>query len=185
MATKDEDIEADRARREQCNLDEGLLAEHFALLLSRYDKIRETPEMFFCRPAGAGVMTGGDLPLGALLELWRAGKFARKCSDCSDTVFLYALWGSPLSGCHNWYGVCPTCRSAKKGSGGTCITLWPEASQLARRYKNLPILKKGERAQFSWGRGLVGKDEPDVLVVDKVHGLSLQEVIQGLQKHAE
>ena len=96
------------------------LIENLDLLMNNYEKILNTPEYYFILIEETLVSTAyvgysrNKLYLGELLRLWHDGKWTFQCPDCSGTVYIRNVGGSPLSGCGSGSGYCDTCKGLKK-----------------------------------------------------------------------
>ena len=52
----------------------------------------------------------GELYIGELLQLWKAGSWTNECPQCGGIVYLTNAGGSPLSGSGGGWGVCGNCK---------------------------------------------------------------------------
>ena len=92
-----------------------LLAEHLALILEQADRICADAKLQYTlisENAAVGMLyiRGGYLPLGTLLDFWKADRFTAVCSLCQGQVYLYSAVGSPLSGTGQMIGLCVQCK---------------------------------------------------------------------------
>ncbi|MDA3810674.1 MAG: hypothetical protein PF518_10170 [Spirochaetaceae bacterium] len=97
------------------------LMENLEFLLDNFEKIKTTPEYYFCPVPdswlGAAYISRGrsELYLGELLSLWKNGDWLGLCPECGDTVFLTNAGGSPLSGSGSAWGICKDCKKMVYG----------------------------------------------------------------------
>ncbi len=174
----------DQQRKNECRT---LLCEHMPLLLENRDVISSKPEFFFCDIEGSALslayIGGGSLTLGMLVTLWSEDQFIETCPDCSGKVYLVHAGGSPLTGNNSWGGVCPVCQKVQHGCSESFPDIWQKAYNIIKMNKNEPIIKKGDKPIFSWSKGVIPAKNPEnVLILDKVHGSSLEQVIERLQE---
>ena len=172
---------------ERVTAERNLFIRHHGLLLAQRERIEQTPEMFYCQPLGCFLSIaycgGGSIVLGVLLRVWNDGGFRRPCPKCGKEAWLLGLGGSPLSGNNSWWGFCPTCQDRCSGcfEPGKFNPAWSSVQKLINRYPNRAVIQRGERARFTWS-GICGKNEPDIILKDKIHGLPLGQVIEILLK---
>lgn len=164
----------------------ALLYEHLQLILDHTDEILGTERYFYCYPGNAflslAYLGGGQIPLGALLLLWRDGEMLDACEECGGVVHIIGAGGSPLSGSHSWWGGCPRCGERRTGHRERFSTLWPPAFKMIRKYKNEPVIKRGKRPKFSWSKGLVGERTPDEVIKPRIEGVSVATLVRELKQ---
>jgi len=52
--------------------------------------------------------------------------------------------------------------------------------ELLKKYENVEIIQRGKRKRFDWGKGIVGEDDPDTIIKNKIQGVTLTELIYYL-----
>lgn len=164
-----------------------LLMEHLPLVLANAERILSKKEYFFCVDTSLAFLsiaygTGGPIPLGVLVQLWQAGELIKQCPECDGKLYVLGCGGSPLSGTHSWWGFCPECKKRiHRSNEGKFRDLYVPIQDLLWEYPNETTIEKGERKKFSWGKGLVGKETPDVVIKAAIEGIALEELIRILQ----
>ena len=99
----------------------ALLVQHFALILKHRDFILSRPDLRSIAPLPAGLSLAyidgsGQIPIGALLNLWARNDFIGRCPACNGSTKIFFAAGSVLSGSNHWWGICETCGAGKQGS---------------------------------------------------------------------
>jgi hypothetical protein len=148
----EQDPEARRAQE----IEDGLLREHFAVILENLDLILDTPRYFFCLLRSAWfsclwVYGGGRIPLGVLALLWNEGKMLYSCPSCGFRLHAVGLTGSILTGIRSARGFCAGCgqkQTLRNPSGHDDLIA---VGKLVGIHRNEPVVER-ERARFSTGR---------------------------------
>jgi hypothetical protein len=107
---------------------------------------------------------------------WSSAINAGNARDC---LHLLGSGGSSLSDCHQHWGICSQCADFSR----LHRALWlypPSYFELLKKYENVEIIQRGKRKRFDWGKGIVGEDDPDTIIKNKIQGVTLTELIYYL-----
>ena len=111
------ELEEDRASAEAWYASDKTEYFHrqFLFLLKHQDRILESPSFYWSYPeaahAGTSFSGGKELPIGPLLEAWKAGDLVIECPHCSEQTLHVFQLGSGLSG-GSAGGFCGSCGRA-------------------------------------------------------------------------
>lgn len=156
------------------------------VLMNNYETIVNIPEYFYAKVACSfigSILTGTTvLYIGNLILLWEQ-YFIDECPECNGSVYIFNAGGSPLSGRHQYQGICSGCNNFIQGRKPTFIELFMPAYELAKNNKNFAIINKTVNHYFS-----PGGDKPDgikdVIIRNKIMGIPIETLIQRLKnKH--
>ena len=166
-----------------------LLCDSLELILGNAGKIIDTPEFFHIRHEwsyiGSNWVGVRYIPLGVLLLLRQKGLCIDQCPNCSGEIYIFRAGGFVLSGWYRYEAICPSCREIVLGSSNTGLSLLikPAFEIHASTVQRKKILRtRGPR--FSWSKGLVGEKVPDRILEDVVEPVSLETMVEMLQKGA-
>lgn len=100
-----------------------LCAEHFDLILQNTDRIIATKEFRNITFYGLGIKASfierhRPLTLGELMFIWNKNQLIAY-DECCGPVYIFAASGSPLSGSHNYRGICSCYKKFVYGSMDT------------------------------------------------------------------
>jgi hypothetical protein len=174
-----------KPRRAQ-EIEDGLLREHFAVILENLDRILDTPRYFFCLLRSAWfsclwVYGGGRIPLGVLALLWNEGKMVYDCPSCGFRLHAVGLTGSILTGVRSAWGFCAGCgqkQTLRNPSGHDDLIA---VGELVGFHRNEPVVEKGTRPIFDWKDGLKGEFTPDRVIVPAVEPVDARTLIVELR----
>ncbi len=175
---------------EECREEWPFFCVNLGLLLVCREEIYEREEFFYCQMAYAFLSMAylspdGPLPLGALLKTWEEGYLLDKCDKCGGTVYIAGAGGSPLTNIHRWWGCCPNCQEERRGKKEKFQELWKPMVRIKKKYPNKPIIEKGDEWRYSYKDGAIEPKKKDRLIKPAVEGVSLQKLVQELQRMKE
>ena len=163
-----------------------VLCQNFEVILKNFSIILENERYFFCEIGTAFLSIpyigpGGQIPLGVLVLLSQKGDIIKKCPDCGGKAYILGAGGSPLSGTHSWWGICPKCGKTKSQRGGSGFSsIFMPINEMLKKYPNKSIIKKGKRQYFTWKDGLTGEATPDIIIKEKIQGADIKTLIKEL-----
>ncbi len=152
------------------------------VLIKNKNLILKTPEYRYSKVCDAFIgttITGTTiLYIGLLLELWEKS-FTAQCSKCNGKVYIFNASGSPLSGRHQYQGMCKNCYEFVQGSKKSFGELLSPLFDLSKNYKNKTIIEKNVNHYFSPGGesadGIQQKIKREMIV-----GITIEELIWNL-----
>ncbi len=164
-----------------------LLCDNLELILGSADKIINTPEFFHIRHKwsyiGSNWVGVRHIPLGVLLLLWQEGLCIDQCPNCRGKIYIFRAGGFILSGWYRYEAICPSCRELVIGSRNTGLALLVKpAFDLYKSNVQRKKLLRTRGPRFSWSKGVVGEKVPDKVLEDVVKPVSLENMVEMLQK---
>jgi hypothetical protein len=137
----------------------------FDLIWKHRLHILDMPFLFRLRvPQSNAPLSRSDylLPLGGLVEKWMSGELLDTCPECGGTVYIIGATGNPLSGSHQWRGLCPTCKADRFGTKQSFGEVLVPLRSIFFKYPPEPIPPYQPRFRWSWKDGAIPIDvEPD------------------------
>ncbi len=162
-----------------------MFIDNIELIISHVDTIISRKELFYTELSFGHIsttLTGTEvLPIGVLVLLWRNREFLASCSVCGGKVYIVCAAGSPLSGSHQYTGICPVCKKVVYGSKRTFRELYGPVHEIAKIYPNYTLIKKTVSHYFSPG-GESKEGITENVVREKIHGFTLDELINELKR---
>jgi len=162
-----------------------MFIDNIELIISHVNAITSRKELFYTELSFGHIsttLTGtAVLPIGVLVLLWRNREFLASCSDCGGRAYIVCAAGSPLSGSHQYTGICPVCRKVVYGTKRTFRQLYGPALKMAEKYPNYTLMKKTVNHYFSPG-GESKEGITENVVREKIRGFILEELINELKR---
>ena len=102
------------------------------------------------------------------------------------TALIEGIWfglGFVLSGWYRYEAICPSCREIVFSSRNTGLALLIKpAFDLYKSNVQRKKLLRTRGPRFSWSKGVVGEKVPDKVLEDVVKPVSLENMVEMLQK---
>ena len=118
-------------------------------LIAKQEKIAKFPV------PGASIdlafLSGSNISVAALIDIWGKGFWRSKCTICGDDVFLVSVAGSPLSGRNRCSGYCRNCGKVFGSVEDFGPVVWKTARDITKIYRaDISLLKQiqGKMAQI-------------------------------------
>ncbi len=160
-----------------------LILSNLDVLIRNKNLILKTPEYRFSKVgvafAGTTVTGTNVLYIGLLLELWEKNQFTDQCPECKGNVYIFNAAGSPLSGRHQFQGMCKNCYEFVQGSKKTFGDLLFPLFDLSKNYKNKTIMEKTVNHYFSLG-GESADGIQHKIIREMIVGITIEELIWNL-----